>query len=411
MKPLGLGEHGSVTVRREGVRWVAYLRFRDFAGRGHRMKRVGGSKAEASRAVLRDVRCMLGAAGQEEFTLRSSVADAAEAWLVMFAGLVERGTRSPSTLDEYRYVVQRVVVPGVGSLRLGEVNTPRLDRFVQGVLQDRGYATAKLVRSVLSGMCGWLVRRGALPVNPVRDLTPLELDRDRTARALSAVEVRSWLALIDGSEYARRHDLPELARFLLATGLRLGEALGVTWVDLDLSAGTVMVERTVIRAKGQGLIAKRTKSRASQRGLLLPSWCVELLRARRVRLGAFDGPVFPDSRGGWRDRSNVGKAFREVRAGSDFDWVKTHTYRKTVATLLDDQGSSARMIADQLGHSRVSMTQDVYLGRRAQNVGNLVALNAADPDRELGGAEGHSSPDESHSGQAGDASTGKVVAD
>ncbi|MFL6133885.1 MAG: tyrosine-type recombinase/integrase [Nocardioidaceae bacterium] len=42
--------------------------------------------------------------------------------------------------------------------------------------------------------------------------------------------------------------------------------------------------------------------------------------------------------------------------------MKTHTYRKTVATLLDQSGASARMIADQLGHSRVSMTQDVYLG-------------------------------------------------
>ena len=42
-----------------------------------------------------------------------------------------------------------------------------------------------------------------------------------------------------------------------------------------------------------------------------------------------------------------------------------HTYRKTVATMLDRQGLSARTIADQLGHTRVSMTQVVYMGRRA----------------------------------------------
>ena len=121
------------------------------------------------------------------------------------------------------------------------------------------------------------------------------------------------------------------------------------------------------------------KSRASERRLLLPSWCIDLLKARRVRLGAFDGPVFADAKGGWRDRSNVGKAFRRVRTGSDFDWVKTHTFRKTVATLLDGSGASARMIADQLGHSRVSMTQDVYLGRRVANAGNLAALESYGP--------------------------------
>ncbi len=193
--------------------------------------------------------------------------------------------------------------------------------------------------------------------------------------------MRGWLALLDASKFAQRHDLPELARFMLATGLRLGEALGVTWADVDLTAGSIAVKRTIVRVKGKGLVAKRVKSRASERGLMIPDWSVGLLRARRVRLGAFDGPVFPDSRGGWRDRSNVGKAFRQVGGGSPFDWVKTHTYRKTVATLLDQSGASGRMIADQLGHSRVSMTQDVYLGRRAGNAANLAALEAYNPDR------------------------------
>jgi integrase len=380
MKPIGLGEHGGISITREGGSYVAYVRYRDYAGRGHRVKRSGRSKAEASRNVMKAVREALGADNDGEFTAKSTLSDAAKGWLVMFEGQVARGARSPATLDEYRHLVNRVVTPGVGSLRLGEVSAPRLDRFVQAVLANKGYATAKQSRTVLSGICGWLVRRGALSVNPVRDLTPLELDRDRTARALSVEEMRAWLALLDASDLAQRHDLPELARFMLATGLRLGEALGVTWSDVDLSAGTIAVRRTIVRATGKGLVAKRVKSRASERGLLLPPWCVELLRTRRVRLGAFDGPVFPDARGGWRDRSNVGKVFRSVRGGSEFEWVKTHTYRKTVATLLDQSGASARMIADQLGHSRVSMTQDVYLGRRAGNASNLAALEAYNPD-------------------------------
>lgn len=60
--------------------------------------------------------------------------------------------------------------------------------------------------------------------------------------------------------------------------------------------------------------------------------------------------------------------------------MKPHTYRKTVATLLDTGGATAREIADQLGHSRVSMTQDRYLGRRAVGQGNAALLNAYDPD-------------------------------
>jgi integrase len=55
--------------------------------------------------------------------------------------------------------------------------------------------------------------------------------------------------------------------------------------------------------------------------------------------------------------------------------VVPHTYRKTVATLLDAGGLSARTIADQLGHSRISMTQDVHMGRRAVDAAAASALD------------------------------------
>lgn len=75
--------------------------------------------------------------------------------------------------------------------------------------------------------------------------------------------------------------------------------------------------------------------------------------------------MFADARGGYRDRNNIESAFRQVRTGAPFDWVVPHTYRETVAMMLDQGGLSARIIADQLGHSRISMTQDIYMGRRA----------------------------------------------
>lgn len=382
MSVLGLGEHGEVFFTTERGRPVAMVYYRDFSGIRRRLRASGKSKAEARRSVEASLRRALTIGADGDFTPRSTLADGARGWLAMFEGLVERGSRSPSTLDLYRDAVERHVVPGVGALRLGEVNTARMDRFLQAVLEEKGYATAKLCRTVLSGLCGWLVRRDGLSVNPVRDVTPLEADRDRTARALSVGEISDWLAILDADPDATRKDLPELARFILATGLRLGEALGVRWSDIDMDRGVVNVERTVIRIKGKGLRASRLKSKTSYRVLLLPGWCLAMLKTRRVRLGAFDGPVFADAKGGYRDRNNVGRAFRDVRAGTEFDWVKPHTYRKTVATLLDGSGATARLIADQLGHSRVSMTQDVYLGRRAVDPSVALALEGFDPDAE-----------------------------
>ena len=89
--------------------------------------------------------------------------------------------------------------------------------------------------------------------------------------------------------------------------------------------------------------------------------------------------MFPDVLGGYRDRNNIEKDFRKVREGTPFEWVVPHTYRKTVATLLDAGGLSARIIADQLGHSRISMTQDVYPGRRAVDAAAATALDTLFP--------------------------------
>jgi integrase len=56
-----------------------------------------------------------------------------------------------------------------------------------------------------------------------------------------------------------------------------------------------------------------------------------------------------------------------------------HAWRKTTATVLDEAGATARMIADQLGHSRVSMAQGVHLGRRSQDSRVTAALEGVDP--------------------------------
>ena len=52
-----------------------------------------------------------------------------------------------------------------------------------------------------------------------------------------------------------------------------------------------------------------------------------------------------------------------------YEWVTSHIYRKTVATLMDDAGLTARQAADQLGHAKVSMTQDNYFGRKVARTG------------------------------------------
>ena len=142
----------------------------------------------------------------------------------------------------------------------------------------------------------------------------------------------------------------------------------LTWDAVDLSAGTVEVRGTVIRVKGRGLIIKPApKTRAGFRTLVLPSWAVEMLRLRPP--GGPDQTVFCSVLGALRDRDNAIGDLRNALNAAGFTWVTSHTFRRTVATLMDQNGLSPRAAADQLGHSHPSLAQDVYYGRRIANTG------------------------------------------
>jgi integrase len=73
--------------------------------------------------------------------------------------------------------------------------------------------------------------------------------------------------------------------------------------------------------------------------------------------------IFPSTAGSWRDPNNFNKQWRSVRDELGVPEATTHSFRKTVADLIDAEGLSARIGADQLGHSHVSMTQDKYMTR------------------------------------------------
>jgi integrase len=259
---------------------------------------------------------------------------------------------------------------------------PRLDTFISTVSANSGSAAAKACRSALSGILGLAVRQGALPSNPIRDVGHIRGARSRVkARSLTVEECTSWLTQLEADRAAVRRDLPDLTRWLLATGVRIGEAIAVGWDNIALDQRIVEIDHKIMRVKGQGLLrVRQTKSMAGHRTLPLPDFAMRMLARRHVISGG-TGPLFPDSRGGWRDPSNVSRELREARGSGEFAWVTSHVFRKTCAALLGKSKFSARRIADRLGHAKVSMTRDHYLGRRLTNRRTAQAL-----DRTIGPA-------------------------
>jgi integrase len=256
-------------------------------------------------------------------------------------------------------------VPVLGALCIREIATPVVDRALSAI-QKKSSSRARTAKIVISGVMRLAARHGAIGANPVREVGQIDSDPSRPPRALTADERKQWLDAVEANKKARRWDLPDLTRMMHATGCRIGKCLAIGWTEVDFDAEEVDIAWHLVRETGVGLTRKiSTKSgKKGERLVPLPGWAVTMLKRRRAAIGAEVEPVFPDSLGGWRDPSNVRRVWREVRDKAEMDGLVSHALRKTVASFLDDANVSTRKISDQLGHAKVSMTQDRYLGRR-----------------------------------------------
>jgi integrase len=395
--PLAVDTHGRIRVYRLGPkRFRARTQVRDHDGVIRDVERTGSSASGAEqllKVALRD-RGRVTKAG--EISGDSTVQALGELWLAEIDRAVRLGKRSPTTAHQYRYRFERHVRDGLGALRVREVTVSRLDRLVTEVHDRFGTAAAKTTRTVLSGMVGLAVRHDALERNPVRDVGRVESSAS-SARALSLVEAIDLRAKIHAEARCQTWDLTDFTDFMLATGMRIGETSAVTWEALDLDAGMVEVRGTVVRVRGAGLTIKwRTKSRSGHRTLELPGWAVAMLRRRRQNARANEwGVVFTAPAGGLRDPLNTQADLRVIFADAGYGWVTSHVYRKTVATMMDEAGLTARQAADQLGHAKVSMTQDNYFGRKVAETGAAGVLNVFgdSPSRSGGNSGGSPGPD------------------
>lgn len=365
---LRIGTHGQIKrINKGGGVWLARCRYRDTDGVTRIVQRLGpadeydqhGKLAEDALVVALAERKR--SANHGEIGPATKVVDLVEQHLVRLA---EDG-RSPVTMSTYRFTTKDLK-KFIGGLRVSEATPARMDATLRSMRSAHGTTKARQSKSILRGALQLAVMASVLSANPVRDVQPLRSKtQPQGAVALTADQLRQLLTKLHASAFCEKHDLVDPITLLIATGLRRSELLGLRWTDFDEKTSMLAVNGKVIRVPGEGLLrVDETKSTAGRRSIPLPKFAVEMLLKRRQRpyLGE-QAVIFPSTAGTLRDPNNFGKEWRTARQELGVAEVTTHSFRKTVATLIDDEGLSARVGADHLGHSHVSMTQDRYMTR------------------------------------------------
>ena len=280
----------------------------------------------------------------------------------------EDGDLAPKSIDTYEATINTVKSRFVG-IRVSEAEPDLLNDILKGIRRDHGATRERHTKVALNAVMTDAVMARAIATNPVREIPVRKRKKAEKAKGaphLEVEQVRGLLEALATSEVCEQKDLRDPVIVLAATGLRRSELLALRWEDVDLDGRVLTAAASVVRLKGRGLVRQdRTKGGGDERSLSLPRFAADALRRRKDEWTGPNtaGVIFPSSTGTLRDPDNFGKQWREVRDDLGLPDVSSHSFRKSIATLIDDAGLSDRIAADQLGHAKVSMTTDVYMSR------------------------------------------------
>src|SRR5262249_16358803 len=153
------------------------------------------------------------------------------------------------------------------------------------------------------------------------------------------------------------------------TGMRQGECLALTWPDVDLDRAFVNVRHTLARTRDHGLILQTPKTRKSKRQVFLPPFVVEALREhKRYQDEERSGRSYWDKRdcvfttkgGDALDGSNVSGYFVATLKEHGLRRIRFHDLRHLFASLALQAGSDMKVVSEQLGHSAIGITLQLY---------------------------------------------------
>lgn len=288
----------------------------------------------------------------------------AERWLKDQAGEVRA-----STLSGYRSIMETHVLPALGHIALRDLRRSHVKAFLTAKKAEttqagkpRGRAHVAQMRTVLHGCLEEARDEDLIGQNPAA------VRRRRAGSRAARPQVKAF----DAEQLARflataatvRPERYPLFRLLAGTGLRLGEAFGLQWDDLDLAGAQLVVQRTV--SQGQ---AGPVKTHRSNRPVDMSPGLVGVLKtydaatkAAALQNGRQRSPwVFPGARGGAAYHSPVEDDFKAVlRAAALPAHFTPHALRHTYASLLLADGESPVYVQEQLGHASIALTVDRY---------------------------------------------------
>ena len=356
-------------VKGSGVWWV-FIKHDGF----RKSKLVGEKRAAMDIQKQLQARLVLGDLGLQKNENALPLFNVyAQTWL---DGYVKQFKRE-STYRRYKEVLQKVN-PALGNIPIDKIKRSDIKSMIYD-LSTEGYCrgTISLIKDVVSGVMNHAIDEELITINPTQKIMKrLELSRGngQTADPLTGPEVTSFL--VTCREYQPEHYPFFLCAF--RTGMRLGELLALQWADIDFHGQYIFVQRSYKLGKYTG--TKTGKPRRVDMSDQLLS-CLHALQLQRkadaFKAGAPVVETVFHRDGQPIEQNHIRRIFKRVLDKTGLRERRIHDMRHTFASLLLSAGVSPVYVKEQLGHSSIEMTVNIY-GKWIKNDQNKGLINRLD---------------------------------
>ena len=342
---------GSVYQRKDG-RWAASISL----GRTKRKHFLGKTRGEVAAKLTEALADQQ--KGTPIVTSNQNLEQYLESWLKSVKSSVRLRTYESYDLNARR------LKPLIGKRRLNQLTPAAVERAYAD-LAEAGLSSRSIVQAhtVLHNALKKAVQWGLVGRNPTEAVDVPRPQRSEM-QTLSEVEVQALFAA------TRDHDLHALWVLLASTGLRLGEALGLKWEDVDFENCRLIVRRALQRQKERGLVLVEPKTSRSRRTVYFPAGTGAALKEHKrkqaetkLQLGSAwenNGVVFCRQDGRLHDTGTISHRLHRALKDAGLPQIRVHDLRHTAATLLLSKGENPKIVQELLGHSTIAVTMDIY---------------------------------------------------
>ena len=287
----------------------------------------------------------------DEMLLKDEIAE----WLEFI-----KVTCTEKTHDQYTWISNKYLLPYIGEIKMVDVTTAFAIKLANKVKQTSSAKMAQRVNKRLYSILNWHVERErGLQVNPISKIVSKDLSREiardeefDTEPVISLVSVQKFL------DYFIDSPLLFVFSFMALCGMRIAEAVAVTWEDIDFQENEIYVHQQIT---DKGKLVK-TKTKASTRFVPLPSSINPLLLKIRketgfVTLNSKGTPIRPNNlryQHFHTARQHLEKQY------PDFDIKTPHQFRKFFISFHLDNGTNLEVVRQWAGHTDSTITQNIY---------------------------------------------------